>query len=66
MKYLLKKYEDYGHNEAMSIILSEIVNHKVSGGWAGKLESLDSLKVSLAKFNVYYTDDMFGEWRLSE
>jgi hypothetical protein len=66
MKYLLKKYEDYGQNEAMSIILSEIVNNKVSGGWAGTLESLYSLKSSLAKFNVYYADDMFGEWRLSE
>ena len=66
MKYLLKKYEHYGLNEAMSIILSEIVKNKVSGGWAGTLESLDSLKFSLAKFNVYYADDMFGEWRLSE
>lgn len=63
MKYVSKKYADYSVKESVTLILQEIVKFGVSGGWCGSFEKLEEVQNILKKYNVMYTDDMFGEWK---
>jgi hypothetical protein len=65
MKYTSKKYADYSVKNAVALILTEVVKNKISGGWGGNQEQLDTFKLELKKYNVEYIDDMSGEWALA-
>jgi len=57
----MKKYSDYVSPGAA--IIQEVYLSGESGGWAGSVGELETLKVKLAAFNVHYVDDMRGIWK---
>lgn len=61
---MYRKYEAYNRLECIQIILTEIAGMGKSTGWGGTSESLEIMKKELGKFNVIYSNDFYGEWKL--
>lgn len=58
----IRSYSSYATEQAGAIIMADIIRTGRSDGWQGDISTLNRLKELLAKFNIFYTDDMFGRW----
>jgi hypothetical protein len=61
---IVKKYRDYPN--AALIILNDVFINGKSEGWGGSIKELEEVKTKLAPFNVDYTCDFTGTWRLKK
>ena len=61
---LTTKYHEVGSSKMVSgIIAKEVIESGKSDGWQGSSEEeLSQIKDILSKFNIFYVDDLFGEW----
>jgi len=59
-----KKYSDFTIYQVAAIIVADIVQNKKSEGWSGTTEELKLVKEMMYKFNVVYTDDFNGTWKM--
>lgn len=56
-----RKYSNNPSRDA-SEIAAEVVYSGRSRGWSGDIEQLEQLEEMLGRFNIGYTDDMYGDW----
>lgn len=59
---MARKYRSYGLKESVKTIICECIDNGSSTGWSGSEEELEKVKEFCGRYNVYYVDDMFGEW----
>jgi Holliday junction resolvasome RuvABC ATP-dependent DNA helicase subunit len=57
-----RKYVDYTMKKAAAIIAGEVIEKNISTGWGGNFNDLEKLKNELRKYNIFYIDDIHGEW----
>ena len=58
-----REYSYVAKQDAKRIIV-EVIDKGFSDGWlSNKADYVDELSILLEPFNVYYVDDMFGEWK---
>ena len=57
----IREYSDCPEMDAADIA-SEIIQTGESSGWSGSSEQQAAVQVILSKYNIIYTDDMYGSW----
>jgi hypothetical protein len=48
--------------ECAGRIAQEVVDTGKSDGWMGEAGDIERLQIALARFHIYYTDDIHGTW----
>ena len=45
------------------LIAREVIEQGSSSYWCGSIEDVDGFDALLSPFNIFYVDDMIGEWK---
>jgi len=58
----IRKYREFGVENAAAEIAQEVIRRGTSKGWGGSLENLAAVETILEPFNINYHCDFTGTW----